>query len=78
MDTGKDRTLTFELFKAYVRDVLARLVKVCIQHSMTSARALGVMRWAHRKSSMLWDSFEADEPIQDVATALYWLSVGSV
>jgi len=63
--------MTFAAFKTYVTNVLARLVKVCIQHSMTSARALGVMRWAHRQTSMIWDSFEADEPIQDVADALF-------
>lgn len=70
--------MTFAAFQEYVTDTLASLVKVCIQHRMRSARAIHVMRWARTKTSMIWDSFEADEPIQDVADALYRMSVRDV
>lgn len=69
--------MTFEAFKGYVADVLARLIKVCIQHRLRVDRAAQVMKWAQSKARMIWDSFEAGESIQDVATALYWLSVES-
>lgn len=66
--------MTYAAFKGYVADVLARLVKVCIQHRMSAARALGIMRWAHTQTAVIWESFEQDEPIQDVAVALFALS----
>lgn len=66
--------MTYAAFKGYVADVLARLVKVCVQNHMSAARALGIMRWAHTQTGTIWDSFEAGEETQDVATALYWLS----
>ena len=66
--------MTFDAFKGYVTDVLARLVKVCIQKHMTSGRALGVMKWARTQSRVIWNSFEAGEPIDDVAAALFNLS----
>ncbi len=66
--------MTYEAFRAYVADVLARLVKTCINAHMTSSRALGVMRWAQGERETIWDSFEAGEATQDVATELYRLS----
>ena len=66
--------MTFDAFKGYVADVLARLVKVCIQKHMTSGRALGVMAWARSQRETIWNSFEAGEPIDDVAAALFNLS----
>jgi hypothetical protein len=57
---------------------LARLVIVCIQKHQPVERAAEIMTWARTQARMIWESFEAGEPIQDVATALYWLSVGSV
>lgn len=66
--------MTYEAFKSYVADVLARLVKVCIQRCMAVDCAARVLKWAHTQTGTIWDSFEAGEETQDVATALYWLS----
>lgn len=68
--------MTFDSFTAYVKDVLARLVVVCIEHNQPVASASRIMKWARARASMIWDSFEADEDVRDVATALYLLSVG--
>lgn len=66
--------MTFESFESYRTDVLARLVKVCIQKHQTSARALQIMRWAQTQTTIIWDSYEAEEDIQDAAVALFRMS----
>ena len=66
--------MTFELFKSYVADVLARLVKVCIQKHQAVEDAARIMRWARTQLALIWESFEAGEPIGDVAVALFRLS----
>jgi hypothetical protein len=38
--------MTFEAFKGYVSDVLARLVIVCIQKHQPVERAAEIMTWA--------------------------------
>jgi hypothetical protein len=40
--------MTFEAFKGYVSDVLARLVIVCIQKHQPVERAAEIMTWARR------------------------------
>ncbi len=66
--------MTYAAFKGYVADVLARLVKVCIQHRMAVDYAARVVKWAHTQTTLIWESFEQGEPIQDVAVALFNLS----
>jgi hypothetical protein len=63
--------MTFDAFKTYVADVLARLVKVCIQKRHTVAYASRVMCWAQERTRMIWDAFEARYSVQDAAMALY-------
>jgi hypothetical protein len=63
--------MTFKGFKTYVADVLARLIKVCIQHRKPVDDAARIMRWAREQRAMIWESYEADEPVGDVARALY-------
>ena len=63
--------MTYKAFQKYVADVLARLVKVCIQHHMRVSQAMGVMREAQKKSRLMWESFEQREDVQDVAEALW-------
>lgn len=74
MSDGKVDGMTRKGFGAYASDVLARLVKVCSQKHHTSSRALRIMRWAERQTTTIRRSFEAREPIRDVAAALYRLS----
>ena len=71
-ERGQD--MTFEAFASYVTDVLARLVKVCVENQRPVDDAARVMRWAKTQSALIWDSFEASEDVQDVAAALYRLS----
>ena len=70
--------MTYEAFKGYVADVLARLIKLCAEKPLPVQRGEAILAWAKDQSSTIWDSFEAGEDVRDVATALYLLSVASV
>ena len=68
---GKGSPVTYKAFQEYTAKVLARLVKVCVQHQMPVDQADGVMRLARDKGRLIWTSFEAMEDVQDVAEALW-------
>ncbi len=70
--------MTYEIFKNYFADVLARLIKVCAQTLLPVSRGERILEWAKTQAANIWTAFEARESEQDVATALYWLSVTEV
>ena len=67
--------MPYKAFKSYLGDVLARLVKVCIQKHQPVGRALKIMRWAEQKLGAIRDAWAEHVAVDDAARDLYELAI---